>query len=114
MVKINKYKDESVSVIEIEGEVDASSSITLDEAIGEELDKGEQKIIIDCQQLKYISSAGLGVFMSYIQEISENNVKMILFGLSEKVFNVFKILGLHQLLEIVENKEVALQKVNEV
>jgi len=49
--------------------------------------------------------------MSYIEEFKDRNVKMVLFGMSDKVANTFSILGLNELLKIgrdkVEAKEMA-------
>lgn len=97
-------------VISIDGDVDASSSIRLDEAISKAVEEGQQQILIDCLMLNYISSAGLGVFMSYIEELKAKNIRMVLFGLSEKVENVFKVLGLDQLLNIEDTKDQAKQQ----
>lgn len=106
-MKITSEKENDFYVIGIEGDLDASSCILLDQSISEAVSKGEKKIIIDCDRLNYISSAGLGVFMSYLQDFENNNISLVLFGLSEKVKNVFQILGLDQLIKIVNNKEEA-------
>lgn len=94
-------------IIKLEGEVDASSSIHLDKALRKAIEQNFKKILIDCNNLSYISSAGLGVFMSYIQDFQSQNINLVLFGLSDKVKNVFEILGLDQLLKISKNLEDA-------
>lgn len=109
MIDIKSHKEENNLLIEVTGEVDASSSIELDKAINKALNDGEKKILIDCHRLNYISSAGLGVFMSHIQELENNQIQMIIFGLNDKVKNVFQILGLDQLLKITETKDQARQ-----
>jgi anti-sigma B factor antagonist len=106
MVIISAEKDNEILVIQIDGEIDASSSIHLDNELGQAINSNK-KILIDCNNLEYISSAGLGVFMSYIHDMEENKIKMVLFGMSNKVKNVFQILGLDQLLQIVETREDA-------
>ncbi|MDH5396690.1 MAG: STAS domain-containing protein [Cyclobacteriaceae bacterium] len=105
MVDIKTINEKGIEVLKIVGEVDASSSIQLDKAIHDVLEKGHKKIIVDCGSLEYISSAGLGVFMSYIEEMKKNGVQMVLVGLNPKVKNVFEILGLDQLLNTAKNKE---------
>ncbi len=107
MVQIKSEVEDNFHKIIIEGDVDASSSIYLDQAISTAIESGIKNIFIDCRGLNYISSAGLGVFMSYIDEMSENEVNFIIYGLTEKAQNVFQILGLDQLLKIVESKEKA-------
>ncbi len=114
MIEIKKESENNYLVLSVEGEVDASSSIHLDKAIREAFDDGNKQILIDCTNLNYISSAGLGVFMSYIEEINQNAINFMLFGLTEKVLKVFGILGLDQLLNIKEDKEAAVAELNGV
>lgn len=114
MIEIINKHEEDIRIIQVLGEVDASSSIQLDNEINAFLESGEKKILIDCEGLNYISSAGLGVFMSYIQEFENQGVKIAIFGLSEKVRNVFQILGLDQLMRIEKTKEQAKLFINEL
>jgi anti-sigma B factor antagonist len=106
-MKITSDKDQEYFVIGIDGDLDASSCIVLDKAITEAISKLEKKIIIDCSRLNYISSAGLGVFMSHLQDFENHHISMVLYNLSEKVKNVFQILGLDELIKIVKTKEEA-------
>ena len=107
MIDISNKTEEDFLIIKLEGEVDASSSIHLDKALRKAIEQNFKKILVDCNNLNYISSAGLGVFMSYIQDFQSQNINLVLFGLSEKVKNVFEILGLDQLLKISKNLEEA-------
>lgn len=114
MIEIRKETENNYTLIHVEGEADASSSIHLDKAIREAFDDGSKNVLVNCSNLHYISSAGLGVFMSYIEEINQNAINFILFGLSDKVLKVFGILGLDQLLTIKETKEEAIEGLNGV
>lgn len=110
-MEITKKKENNYLNLIIDGDLDASSAIYLDEYIQNALNENENIILIDCGRLDYISSAGLGVFMSYLKDFDERNVIMVLFGLSDKVKNVFQILGLDNLLRIVETKDDALKTI---
>jgi anti-sigma B factor antagonist len=109
MLNIEKHIENGSWVLILTGEIDASNSVELDAAVSEVLEEGAKKILIDCSELDYISSAGLGVFMSYLDDFEENNVKMVIFNLKDKVFQVFHILGLDQLITIRPTKEEALK-----
>ena len=113
MVTIKTNSDAEIFVIHIDGEIDASSSIQLDEVMESSITGEHGKILVNGEKLAYISSAGLGVFMSYLEDIKTHNIKMVVYGLNEKVKNVFEILGLDQLLNIVDKKEEAIALVNE-
>ena len=114
MVHIKRLQENGNDVIAIIGEIDASSSIELDLTIAKSVGEGFTKILIDCSALEYISSAGLGVFMSYIEEFKDKNIQMVLFGMKEKVVNTFTILGLADLLHIRASKDEAKQLLNEL
>ena len=114
MVHIKRLQEDGTDVLAIVGEIDASSSLDLDLAIAKSVGEGYRKIIIDCSALEYISSAGLGVFMSYIEEFREKKIKMVLFGLREKVAHTFSILGLADLLNIAPTKTDAKKIANEI
>jgi anti-sigma B factor antagonist len=113
MVKIDTTNENGISTLIVNGDVDASSSIQLDESLGAIINGDHLKILIDCSGLNYISSAGLGVFMSYIEDVNTKNIKLALFGLNDKVMNVFGILGLDQLLTIVKTKDEAISIIDE-
>ena len=114
MIHIKRIQEDGADVIVLIGEIDASSSIELDLAIAKSVGEGYTKILVDCGALEYISSAGLGVFMSYIEEFKDKNLRMVLFGMSEKVANTFEILGLNELLQIGKDKVQAKQLINEL
>ena len=111
MLKIEKNIDDNLFILRLIGDVDASNSVELDEAIQKFVFSNRDKILIDASQLEYISSAGLGVFMSYLEEFAEKNIQMVIFGLSEKVHQVFKILGLDLLINIKPNEAAAVQEI---
>ena len=105
---ISTTKEPNYTIISVNGDIDASSAIDLDEEIKKTIDVNEKNIAIDCTLLEYISSAGLGVFMSYIDDTAEKNITLTLFGLNPKVFKVFELVGLDKLIKISPNKELAL------
>jgi anti-sigma B factor antagonist len=114
MIHIKRLQEDGADVLALIGEIDASSSIELDLAIAKSVGEGFTKILVDCSALEYISSAGLGVFMSYVEEFKDRNIKMVLFGMNERVANTFSILGLNELLQIGKDKVQAKQIVNEL
>jgi anti-sigma B factor antagonist len=106
-MNITTEKEDIIYIIKLEGELDASSSIQLDTTLQTALANKELRILVDCSLLHYISSAGLGVFMSYLQDFNAEGTKMVLCKMSEKVKGVFSVLGLDSLISIVGDEEAA-------
>lgn len=107
MLRLEKSTENQSEILSLFGEVDASNSVILDEAIQDLVDAGAQSIIVDGTKLDYISSAGLGVFMSYLEDFNDKGITIKICGLTPKVYEVFKILGLDQLIPIYEDRATA-------
>ncbi|MFQ3575945.1 MAG: STAS domain-containing protein [Cytophagales bacterium] len=102
-----------VFVIHLQGEIDASSCLILDSELETAIKNGEKRIIVRCAELDYISSAGLGVFTSYAQELENQNISLVLCELKENVLDVFSLLGLDAIIPIVKTFDEAMNRVNE-
>lgn len=108
MLTIDTKHEAEHDILLLSGEVDASNSVILDEAIQELVTGGSKSILVNGAKLEYISSAGLGVFMSYLEDFQEAGIKLKIYSLSDRVFEVFQILGLDQLIGIYPDKKTAL------
>lgn len=107
MINIETQKENGHDLLILTGEVDASNSVMLDEAIQKLINEGSKSILVDGQGLEYISSAGLGVFMSYLEDFQEREIDLKIYSLTPRVYEVFKILGLDQLIPILPDKTAA-------
>lgn len=105
-------KEQNTFIIALEGDLDASSCIDLDNVLAEAVAKPEKVILVNCEKLNYISSAGLGVFMSHLSDIEDKNIFFALYAMSEKVENVFEILGLQELIKTYPSQTEALAATN--
>jgi anti-sigma B factor antagonist len=102
-----------VSVINLAGYLDAHTAPTLEDNFTDLIDTSKFKIVVNFKDLAYISSAGLGVFMAYIEKIRNNDGDIKLTNMSEKVFNIFDLLGFPLLYEIFSEEDEAINKYNE-
>ncbi len=100
----------AIKVLDLNGELDAHTASELEAAIQKCRDDSDFQIIISGKNLQYISSAGLGVFMAYIEDIREKGGDIKIAELQPKVFNVFDLLGFPMLFDIVETEEDAIGK----
>ena len=107
MISIETQKENGHDLLILRGEVDASNSVMLDEAIQKLINDGSKSILVDGQGLEYISSAGLGVFMSYLEDFQEREIDLKISSLTPRVYEVSKILGLDQLIPILPDKTAA-------
>lgn len=106
-MKVTAHPTADTLTLALDGELDASSAVLLDNELTKPEVLNYRKVLIDCAKLTYISSAGLGVFISHLQRLQDANVKLVFFNMQEKVFNVFEILGLDGLMTIVPTEAEA-------
>ncbi|MCC9138629.1 STAS domain-containing protein [Pontibacter silvestris] len=111
MKKFNiEYKEvDSTIRIRIIGELDASTCIAAEQCLKKASASGAKKIMIDCQELSYISSAGIGVLLSTYYACSLQSTLLILYSMPLKVKDVFETLGLDKTLFIKGSLEEALE-----
>ncbi len=110
--KIAQREKDTVNVLELKGYLDAHTAPKLEEAFQSLLQNRRYRIVVNCRDLSYISSAGLGVFMAYIEDVRTNTGDIKLSNMSPKVYNVFDLLGFPLLYDITRDETEALGKFN--
>jgi anti-sigma B factor antagonist len=100
---VQRATEGDLSIVALDGFLDAHTAPEFEKAIQNEIDGGRFSIIVDCSKLTYISSAGLGVFMGFIDEIREKKGDIKICGLIPKVQQVFEILGFPALFDILDD-----------
>jgi anti-sigma B factor antagonist len=98
--KIHQRDNADVSVIELKGYLDAHTAPDLETAFQKLMTENKYNIVVNCRDLSYISSAGLGVFMAYVEDVRKNKGDIKLTNMTPKVYNVFDLLGFPILYEI--------------
>jgi len=108
--KIQRNDHDRFSTLSISGFLDAHTAPKLEEAIQSLLDDGRYAIIVNFKDLTYISSAGLGVFMGFIEEIRTKNGDIKMCRMSPKIYRVFDLLGFPTIYQIFDQEEEAMAK----
>ncbi len=108
--KIAQREHESVSILELKGYLDAHTAPKLEEALQNLLRGSRYNIVVNCKDLSYISSAGLGVFMAFIEDVRKHRGDIKLTNMSPKVYNVFDLLGFPLLYEIFKEEQEAITR----
>jgi anti-sigma B factor antagonist len=107
---VGRSQEGDVSILALDGYLDAHTAPQFENVIQEEFDAGRIRILVDCAGLTYISSAGLGVFMSFIEDIREAGGDIKLCGMTPTVYQVFEILGFPELFQILPDRVAGLQQ----
>ena len=100
----------SVSVIDLKGYLDAHTAPDLENAFNMLLEENKYKVVVNFNDLTYISSAGLGVFMAYVETMRENSGDIKFSNMKESVYSIFDLLGFPVLYEFFKHEADAVTK----
>lgn len=90
------------------GFINAHTVRSFEQVLQDQVERKSYRIVINCADLRYISSAGLGALMGVIDEVRENQGDIKLSNMSENIFNIFDILGFTHLYKIFKDEAEAL------
>lgn len=107
---IQNKEMEGIDILYLEGFLDAHTSVELEQALENLISNNKYKIVVNFERLTYISSAGLGVFMAFIETARNNAGDIKLCSMSEKIYNIFDMLGFPILFEIYKEENSAIEK----
>jgi len=99
---IEYYFDEEVKswIVKIDGEVDIYNAPQLKEQLIKLLDDRKANVILQCEDLKYIDSTGLGVLISALKRVKDYNGDITIMGLKPYIRKIFSITGLDKIFTI--------------
>ena len=102
--------DENLSLIRLNGRLDARSSSDVKETLQELLSEQKQrKIIVDLQDVPFIDSSGLAALVSGLRLARENEGDIVLSGAQSQAQIVFRLTMLDRIFAIHPTVEDAKQ-----
>ncbi len=99
-----------IEIIYLNGFLDAHTASELENVIEQSINEKRYKILVNFENLEYISSAGLGVFMSFIEEIRDKGGDIKMTRMNDKVFSIFDLLGFPMLFDIHKDEDFIISK----
>jgi anti-anti-sigma factor len=96
-----------IPVFRLCGRLDASTSSLLEERLRLLTSDRSNRVVIDCAELSYVSSAGLRVFLSLLRNLSSVGGGVAFASLSDPVQQLFHLAGLEEFFIIAPSPELA-------
>ncbi len=109
---IDTKQRDNIMILYLNGFLDAHTSVELEQCLENIIGENKHKIVVNFEKLSYISSAGLGVFMAFIETARNNSGDIKLCAMSDKIYNIFDMLGFPILFEIYKEERSAIEKFN--
>lgn len=89
-----------VRVVNVKGSLDAHTFLAFQKELENTLRANDAKVVLDCEGLDYMSSAGLGVLKKYVHDFRGRGGDIRIARVPEKVGNIIKLLGFSKVFKI--------------
>ncbi len=99
-MQIEFEQKETHTLVNVVGKLDSVTSTDAEAKLKEIFGLDNKTIIINFENLDYISSAGLRVLLILEKKAKTSNIKMVFCGFKSKVLDVFLVSGFDKLFEI--------------
>ncbi|WP_053217404.1 STAS domain-containing protein [Virgibacillus senegalensis] len=97
---INVSDKDSSAVVTLTGEIDAYTAPQLKEQLLPLTKESGKVVEVNLENVNYMDSTGLGVFVSALKSTKENNSELKLVQLQDRVMRLFEITGLTDIINI--------------
>jgi anti-sigma B factor antagonist len=98
-------KTEIITEIKLIGRLDSNTSQKLETEMIELINSSSKNILINLDELNYISSSGLRVFLLAAKSLDTKGMRLKLCGMKNYIKEVFDIAGFSSIFDIYETKE---------
>jgi len=108
-MKVEVTNVSNVAVLSPKGELDLSSSRTLEKIIGEQMDEGCKDIVIDFEDVPFLDTSGIGALITSLISLKNKEGNLKLSSLEPQVKRTLQMAGLTKIFEIYNNKGEAIK-----
>jgi anti-sigma B factor antagonist len=110
-MEIIENQKEDVSIFKLNGRLDSNTSPALEKKLVAAIENGTRNMVIDFENLDYISSAGLRIILKTTKDLKRSDGNIVLCAMQDYVREVFEIAGFDTFLPIFSTVDEALTKV---
>ena len=107
-MEIIEKEEGGVYIFKLIGRLDSNTSPGFEEKVSTAIQNDSKNMVMDFENLDYISSAGLRVILKTTKDLKRMEGKIILCAMQDYVREVFEISGFDALLPIVSTMDDAL------
>ncbi len=113
-MNINVEQQGDISILHCGGSLDAESVTGFKKVAYDLVEKGAVKIVVDCEEINFVDSMGLGALISLLRRARSRKGDVKVSALSEDVRTVFEITRLHRLFDICADASAACRRFERV
>jgi anti-anti-sigma factor len=107
-MNITTRDEGDTTVVMLNGKLDTNTTPAAESEINALIDAGASKLLINFQQLSYISSSGLRLLLATAKRLKASGGDLQVCSLNEMATEVFEISGFSTILKVFPNEQAAL------
>ena len=97
-----------VEFIKLSGSLDMYSFPRLETQLHSLFKQDQYSVVLDCRNLDYIGSAGLGSLLTLARQAREHNGDIRLLRLPQRIYKILELLGFTKVLQVFDDEEAVL------
>ena len=108
-MKIIAEVQNDINIYRLIGRLDSNTSQMLEEKVFQAISDGSKKIIVDFENLDYISSAGLRVVLKANKALLREDGRVMLCSMQNYIREIFETTGIDNFVPILDTMDQALE-----
>jgi anti-sigma B factor antagonist len=105
--RIDQESRGPVQLIRLAGSLDMYSFPRLESQLNTLFQQGRYSLVLDCRDLDYIGSAGLGALIGFAKQAREHNGDLRLLNVPERIYKIIELLGFTKVLQVHQTEDDA-------
>lgn len=113
-MNIDVKQQGDIQIMHCGGSLDADTVSAFKKVAYDLVSSGATRFVIDCSNLTFVDSMGLGVLISLLRRARSKNGDVKVAALSDEVKTIFEITRLHRLFDVCADWNTAVKQFNKV
>jgi len=95
-------------VLAVRGEIDLFTAPELKTALGEAIESGKSRIVVDLEETTFLDSTALGVLIGTVKRLRAHDGRLTIVNVDQNIAKTFEITGLDQIFTISASRDEAI------
>ncbi len=105
--------DDDTQVVAVEGEIDLFTAPELKTALGEAMEGGCNRLVVDLTETTFLDSTALGVLIGTVKRLRSRDGRLTIVNVDGNIAKTFEITGLDQIFTIRGTRDEAVAALDE-
>jgi anti-sigma B factor antagonist len=106
--RIEREARGTVQLVRLSGSLDMYSFPRLEAQLNTLFQQAQHRVLLDCRDLDYIGSAGLGALIGFAKQAREQGGDVKLLNVPDRIFKIIELLGFTKVLQVFSTEPDAL------